>query len=818
MSNPNFIVHDSEAESDDAIPDEPPQGWQLQPAAEAPFLSESTNPASTDEIQRGGIDKAHAALLSTGAVAPQTPVDPHSERTKAKRRQTTDGRLEKDIYAFNASEEDEDARPNKRKRQLPAEKKNKTTFNRDDYEAVSDYDDGKKKPSSKKKPAKRAKSTGGMSIIDLNESEDDWRPSLAKTPTSGRKSTRNNTHEVDLLPPLPKPKRKPKESPRITATSTTGLEFDGDLTLNFNRSTEFQVAGTEGPAPPTPHNFMVDLSKDHLVLPEERRAEYDPVPVLYSSTELPENPPGNGAYGTPDLLSTIPDPPYDPPLLSTIPDPPYDPSLLSTIPDPPYDPSLRPSQIGFQHLDPPHAAPLAAVSAPSDSTLSSLQNSPPQDKPPTKKAKNDKKRAATDQNLDFTADNGFGVFPIASEWRAAKGKARQGMSQAAPRRKTMNDLDPESGDDDTWAGEVKNTKKRKPVAKKRKSAVVEEGGGVEVQKQKAKAKRSKSKPIETVTISDSEDELAVHPAVRRSVTVQVSGTSSPKDAAAIMVGTKTDVTTNPGEEFSGSIAVTNSLPSVEPSEDQLVPKPKKVHKWQMLKKQAVTGSNESGSPLSSISVMNMNDAPLPPPSSPPVPVPIEPKEDPEPKKKLPAQRRKSRKEDSDEEGWDGDLEPKKNQKKETKPKAPRVTKKAAAAAREEKARLSNEMVKDSDDDGENVQDLPPVEPVKAPTKKEPKISRAAAAKAKREKERIEAEVEETADEEDGEKKEEATPPPLPPQQPPKLKTQPETPSKKPAEKGKSKTLHSPINKGPVKFRVGLSRRAHIEPLLKIIRK
>lgn len=704
------------------------------------------------------------------------------------------------------SEEDEDAHPNKRKRPLPAEKKNKTIFNRDDYEATSDYDDGKKKPSSKKKPAKRAKSTGGMSIIDSNESEeDDWRPSMAKTPTLGRKSTRNNTHEVDLLPPLPKPKRKPKESPRITPTSTTGLEFDGDLTLNFNRSTEFQVTGTEGPAPPTPHKFMVDLSKDHLVLPEERRAEYDPVPVLYSSTELPENPPGNGAYGTPDLLSTIPDPPYDPP-------------LLSTIPDPPYDPSLRPSQIGFQHLDPPHVAPLAALSVPSDSTLSSLQNSPPQDKPPAKKAKNGKKRAATDQNLDFTADNGFGAFPIASEWRAAKGKARQGMSQAAPRRKTMNDLDPESGDDDdAWTGEVKNTKKKKPVAKKRKSAVVEEDGGVEVQKQKAKAKRSKSKPIETVTISDSEDELAVHPAVRRSATVQVSGTTSPKDAAAIMVGTKTDVTTNTGDEFSGSIAVTNSLPSVEPSEDQLMPKPKKVHKWQMLKKQAVTGSNESGSPLSFISVMNMNDAPPPPPSSPPVPVPVEPKENPEPKKKLPAQRRKSRKEDSDEEDWDGDLEPKKNQKKEAKPKAPCVTKRAVVA-RVEKAQLSNEMVKDSDDDGENVEDLAPVEPVKkAPTKKEPKLSRAAAAKAKREKKRRDAEAEETADEEDGKK--EATPPPPSPSPQPLLKveTQPETPSK-PAEKGKSKTLHSPINKGPVKFRVGLSRRAHIEPLLKIIRK
>ncbi|RPB09094.1 hypothetical protein P167DRAFT_538715 [Morchella conica CCBAS932] len=804
MSNPNFIVHDSEAESDDAIPDEHHQNRQLQPAADAPFLSESTNPASTDEIQREGIDKAHAALPSTGTIAPQVPADPLSERTKAKRRQTTDGRLEKDIYAFDASEEDEDARPNKRKRPLPAEKQNKTTFNRDDYETVSDYGDGRKKPSSKKKPAKRAKSTGGMSIIDSNGSdEDDW-PSMAKTPTLGRKSTRNNTHEVDLLPPLPKPKRKPKESPRITTTSTTGLEFDGDLTLNFNRSTEFQVTGTEGPTPPTPHNFMVDLSKDHLVLPEERRAEYDPVPVLYSSTELPENPPGNGAYGTPDLLSTIPDPPYDP-------------SLLSTIPDPPYDPSLRSSQIEFQHLDPPHAAPLAAAPAPSDSTLSSLQNSPPQDKPPAKKAK---KRAATDQNLDFTADNGFGAFPIASEWRAAKGKARQGMSQAAPRRKTMNDLDPESGDDDAWVGEVKNTKKKKPVAKKRKSAVVEEDGGTEVQKQKAKAKRSKSKPIETVTISDSEDELAVHPTVRRSATVQVSGTSSPKDATAIMVGTKTDVIPNPGEEFSGSIAVTNSLPSVEPSEDQLMPKPKKVHKWQMLKKQAVTGSNESGSPLSSISVMNMNDAPLPPPSSPPVPVSLEPKENPEPKKKLPAQRCKSKKEDSDEEDWDGDLEPKKNQKKETKPKAPRATKKAAAA-REEKARLSNEMVKDSDDDGENVEDLAQAEPVKkAPTKKEPKLSRAAAAKAKREKERIEAEAEETADEEDGEKKEAAPPPPPPPppRQPLKVETQPETPSKKPAEKGKSKTLHSPINKGPVKFRVGLSRRAHIEPLLKIIRK
>ena len=52
--------------------------------------------------------------------------------------------------------------------------------------------------------------------------------------------------------------------------------------------------------------------------------------------------------------------------------------------------------------------------------------------------------------------------------------------------------------------------------------------------------------------------------------------------------------------------------------------------------------------------------------------------------------------------------------------------------------------------------------------------------------------------------------------PAKLTTPPETPRKSSANKGPDK--HSPLNSGKVKYRVGLSKRARIEPLLKIVRK
>ena len=52
--------------------------------------------------------------------------------------------------------------------------------------------------------------------------------------------------------------------------------------------------------------------------------------------------------------------------------------------------------------------------------------------------------------------------------------------------------------------------------------------------------------------------------------------------------------------------------------------------------------------------------------------------------------------------------------------------------------------------------------------------------------------------------------------PHKLTTPPETPRKPAGQKGPDK--HSPLNSGKVKFRVGLSKRARIEPLLKVVRK
>lgn len=801
------------------------------------------------ELRQKAIDEAHAALLST-----PTQTDPSNSKVTAKRRQTAHGRLEgsveQDIYAFNASDDDFhfSSESKKRKRPLPENKATRTKMN----DGGDGYEEDAR--SSKKKPIKRAKSMGGMSVLDLlnDTSEDDWHPNTSKLPTSGRKSTRGNTVSTDLLPPLPKPKRKPRETAKTTAYHDP--QFDGNLSLGFSddrsntRSTEIQVAATESTSYTAASTFMIDLTHNELVLQNERRAEYHALSPDLSNTELLQDIPGTntgGIYGTPDLHSTIPDPPYDP--------------------------NLPPSQIAphlaaYSHIPESHS--LAPLSVASDSPLSSLENSPAK---PAKKPKQ-RKRAATDQHLGltFVPEHGFGNFPIASEWRAAKGKARQGMAQAtyAGRAKTSNAIDLFAADndegsevDDIWTANGKAAaKKKKPAAKRQKITVNGgDGLGAEIGAQKAKPKRRKSKAIETVIIGDTEDELSGGSRkedLRPQGIVQVAATASAESLLNPQVNIKLNTDgkskTSEGEPCdtiaasnSPHVGIDNSNQSASqehrPSDHRAGVT--KVHRWGRPKfLDEPINMDDSSLKLGMVDGTTATDTTAIDQSSVLDPLVIvveqEPGLLPEPAKStnkaILAKRRKSKKDESEEEDWTGDLGPTRKPvtKKEVKAKTPRVTKKAAAAAakeakeQKEKHQLLYEAIKGSGDEEEDLEptaiiaepelekQIPVPEPAKNGTKK---VAGKKEAKPKKTAKVITTSKEtvyDTDDEEDENKKDST---PVPQSKPETAKEEPQTPSKKLAEKAK-KTLHSPINKGPVKFRVGLSRRAHIEPLLKIIRK
>lgn len=798
------------------------------------------------ELRQKAIDEAHAALLST-----PTQTDPRN--SKVKRRQTAYGRLEggveQDIYAFDVSENDFHPGSGSKKRKRPASenKAGRTKKNDDD----DGYEEEAK--SNKKKPIKRAKSTGGgMSVLDLlnDTSEDDWRPNVSKLPESGRKSTRGNTVDTDLLPPLPKPKRKPRETTKTTAHHEL-QQFDGNLSLGFihsdnpsnPHSAEIQVVATEPTSHTAANTFMIDLTHDELVLQNERRAEYDAVSPGLSTAESPQGiltTNAGGIYGTPDLCSTIPDPPYDP--------------------------NLPPSQIAVHIAAYCHIPePLAPPSVASDSPLSSLENSPAK---PAKKIPKQKKRAATDQHLGSAfvpeGDHGFGNFPIASEWRAAKGKARQ--ATYAGRAKTLNAVDlftagNDGGSevDDVWTGSGKSAaKRRKPAAKRRKSAVNDDGGlGAETGAQKAKPKRKKSKAIETLIIGDTEDELSSgsrKEGLRPQGVIQVAATASAESLLnpQVEINPSTDQKNRISEDEPYDTVAASNPPQVGMDNgDRLALEEyrppghgigvKKVHRWGRPKflDEPIDGGGSSltpgavGGPTATDSTTT--DLPAPNPLV-VIVVEQEPELVPEPakstKKTIPsAKRRKSKKDESEEEDWTGDHESTKKPaaKKEAKAKTPRVTKKAAAtAAREakeqkEKPQPLYQTIKDSDDEDGYLEptaiiaesELEKTIPAPELAKNSTKIPGKKEAKPKKGTKAVATSKETVSDTDDEGERRNSTPVPQP--KPETSKEEPQTPSKKLPEKIR-KTPHSPINKGPVKFRVGLSRRAHIEPLLKIIRK
>lgn len=315
---------------------------------------------------------------------------------------------DKDIFDFDVDEHQN------QHQHKPAERKRKkrralTALDippEGDDDSDSDFGAAGSRAKKRSKKQKRSK-TAPIPIIELSSDDD-------KTATAtGKKPARSNTGDHDLLPPLPKPKRKKK-----------------DLTEELHDYLPLPVKDAAA--------FVVDLTLDHLVLPTQKKQEYDP--VVENATQHPE--------------STLPDPPG---------------VYMTTTVDPEYDVLVN---------SPPGGPPPA----------------PPPPPPPPQQPKRKKRRAKTDSALaEFDSDrsmsSGAGLR-IASEWRAAKGKAMQNLSSdktsPPPQRGGIPSVDDTLPVEDHGVGEAaepgkKAPRKKGPPAKKQKGkkAACKEGDVIE---------------------------------------------------------------------------------------------------------------------------------------------------------------------------------------------------------------------------------------------------------------------------------------------------------------------------------------------------
>ena len=247
---------------------------------------------------------------------------------------------DKDTFDF-----DFDEHQNQRQHK-PAERKKRRSWTALDappegYDDDNDSDFEVAGSKAKKRPRKQRRSkTAPIPIIELSSDDD-------------QTATHAGTGDHDLLPPLPKPKRKKR-----------------DLTEELHDYLPLPIKDATA--------FVVDLTHNHLVLPTQKKQEYDP--VVEDAMQDPE----------------------------------------STLPDPPgvYTTTTREHDVHVNSpsVDPPAAAP--------------------------QQLKEKKRRSKTDSALaEFDSDRSVGSgagFRIASEWRAAKGKAMQNLS---PQRDSILSID-----------------------------------------------------------------------------------------------------------------------------------------------------------------------------------------------------------------------------------------------------------------------------------------------------------------------------------------------------------------------------------------
>ncbi|KAA8893985.1 hypothetical protein FN846DRAFT_458554 [Sphaerosporella brunnea] len=357
---------------------------------------------------------------------------------------------EKDIYDFDLEDPPSPAAaPTKKRRRTVDDddldfevgNKNLPARSRTMVDGDSDFEPTtkRKRQAAAKKTQQRSKTMpANVPAFDLT-SEDEYEPRLgskaAATP-KGKKATRSNTDQQQLLPPIPKPKRKKRDLTK---------ELQDFLPL----PTANEDAGTEVMTSPQ-SAFMVDMTRDDLVFAEEKRQEYD---NIFAVNKVLDN-----SDDSQKLESTIPDPP----------------EVYLTL-----DPKTGLSR------EPEKPAPSPTVG------IDSKDGSPskPQSPPPAQNKK--QQRSKTDTAI--MVDEVSGGYRIASEWRAAKAKGRQNLSDK-PGKQVQEQLDNPSilNEIHSDGGGRKTTKKKTPQPKKAKE-----------KKEPAKKKGKKAQESEAIVIDES---------------------------------------------------------------------------------------------------------------------------------------------------------------------------------------------------------------------------------------------------------------------------------------------------------------------------
>ncbi|KAI5795077.1 hypothetical protein EDC01DRAFT_653982 [Geopyxis carbonaria] len=422
--------------------------------------SPQKNVPTSGEIRCMEIEAAHAALIAPSPSI-QTNIDsskatsaPQLIMTPSVTKQPT-----RDIYDLSS---DIDVPPvtkskmHKRATTMPTA--SRQPHSDSDFEIPSNS----KKVKQKKKvktlaSAKKRSKTDPIPVFDLSSGSDDndWGPELMARLKS-RATTKTNPEKETLT--KQRTRRESVKDINYNIAPPLGSLADEDIQENnTTKNTDF----------PTPSkNFMVDLTKEELLLASQKRQEYDSITLAPPATSDDGAPP-------PTFLSTIPDPPDQGPI------------------------SIEP---------PPPELTSAEFIAPSFYEGGDLE--PAQ-----------KKRAKTDPGLG----HGFGLNAgVASEWRAAKGKGRTNLSDIKPRTHIHSDDDfdvfeVQSDSPPKKTKKPRKPKEKKPPAKKKtKAKAVQEKEANEGTKQPRETEQSDTRSqVEKVVNMEVEgsDELALSPRI-----------------------------------------------------------------------------------------------------------------------------------------------------------------------------------------------------------------------------------------------------------------------------------------------------------------
>jgi len=356
------------------------------------------------ELRQQAIDEAHKALIapSSGLPSPEKRDDCYDQITVGGTipKTMSEKACEKDIYDFDDEDEDGPAAPPppppppKSTKKPAKERKHRRALNSLDI-PLDDSDDSDFQERAKPKRRQTTFSTKKrrsktmpilISTIDLS-SEDEYDP---KPRANGRKATRGNTTEQDLLPPLPKPNRKRKDLVK---------ELQDFLPLPI-RDTSVLDDSRLSPQ----KAFMIDMTHEDLVLPTQKKQEYDNTfatnPVLDNIKLLSD--------GTPVLDSTLPDPP----------------EVYMTFEGTSAGFSADPEQMSS-----PGHSPFVNLKEDTKPEQPSLPLVKPQPQSTKRRTKTDSVLVGFDRDQNMS-----GGFHIASEWRAARGKGLQNLSDKPGRQ------------------------------------------------------------------------------------------------------------------------------------------------------------------------------------------------------------------------------------------------------------------------------------------------------------------------------------------------------------------------------------------------